>query len=149
MTGTILTKRFWPLLIVAIVLGFMAAMAVTFRLAGRAGAVVDHDYYEHGRQYEGQAARERNAERAGWRLSFIRQGGNLLVTVTDGEGRGVVGAEVRYLPAATDADSGQRLPEKGAGAYLLSAAALTATQGRLTVSRGDCYLQSRLAVVGP
>jgi nitrogen fixation protein FixH len=150
MTAGAPAYRPWQLLIFAIVLLFLLAMAVSFHMAASTGAgVVDRDYYVHGREYGNQALREGNAGRAGWRLSLSRPGSDLLVTVTDGKGQGVSGADVRFIPSTADASRGVTLEERGEGRYLLPGMHLGTGQGRLTVARDDCLLQSRVTVLQP
>lgn len=141
---------FWKVFLALILVAFAVGMAISFRMAGSLdGKLSDRDYYEHGKHYDVRTARERKARELGWRLRVTREGGALVVTVSDKNGSLVRGGDLSFLPS-DGAVSASTVPfdEVAPGRYLVSILALTGyTKGRLNFSSGDASLTTRISVV--
>jgi nitrogen fixation protein FixH len=139
----------WKLFLWAIFGLFAIGMAVGFILAGRGGArLVDRDYYEQGKHYGEQSVRVQRAAEAGWRFRVTRQGGDVLVVLTDREGRGVSDLEVGFRQTVDRGTPPVPLQHLGEGRYLLPYAALAGEgQGTVVASSPQAFLSSRIRVL--
>lgn len=143
------SSRSWKVFLLGLFALFATGMATGFIMAARDGArLVDRDYYEQGVHYGDLSARQRAAAQAGWRFQVSRQGSDLLVTLSDGEGRGVPGVEVGFVAAADRGNPAVVLQPLGEGRYLLSRSAVPdVVQGTMVASSPTATLSTRIRVL--
>jgi nitrogen fixation protein FixH len=74
----------WPLLIIALAIGFFALSAWSFHRAARGtSAITDADYYSHGLRYNQTLLEQNAAATLGWNTVVTLDGRRLRVVLTD------------------------------------------------------------------
>ncbi len=144
------TGRFWKRVLAGLFVLFVAAMALSFVIAGRkVSKVVDTEYYSHGLHY-GEARDRDRAAAAGWRMTAALSRGRLQLQVRDAAGTPLSGGTAIF--EVQTGDSGKNdtlvLVETNPGIYSAPqpAGAWSELRGTMRVSRGANALQERMVI---
>ena len=87
------TPSRWPLLIVALLAGFVLISGWSFYRAAKGGsAVTDRDYYSHGLRYNQTLLERQAAASLGWQTTAQLEGRLLTIRLRDRDQRDVTGA---------------------------------------------------------